>query len=253
MEIGAITSHIDVAQVVLYVFWAFFFGLVFYLRREDRREGYPLETHSGEQVDPGLIWVPAPKSFKLADGRTVYAPNDRQETRKINAEQITPVSGSPWVPKGDPMKDGVGPAAWAEREDIPDVTIDGHPRIVPMRSTSEVAIAEGDPDPRGMPVLDADRNIAGTVADIWVDHSEHMIRYLEVETDGGRCLLPMTFALVDRRRKQVTVESILAEQFSSVPQTKNPDQVTRLEEDQIAAYYGSGHLYATPDRQEPLI
>ena len=40
---GAITSHIDVAQVVLYAFWIFFAGLIFYLRREDRREGYPLE------------------------------------------------------------------------------------------------------------------------------------------------------------------------------------------------------------------
>ena len=44
MEIGAITSNIDVAQVVLYVFWIFFAGLIFYLRQEDRREGYPLEA-----------------------------------------------------------------------------------------------------------------------------------------------------------------------------------------------------------------
>ncbi len=33
---GAITSYIDVAQVVLYAFWIFFAGLIFYLRREDR-------------------------------------------------------------------------------------------------------------------------------------------------------------------------------------------------------------------------
>ena len=38
METGAITSHIDVAQVVLYAFWAFFAGLVYYLQRESRRE-----------------------------------------------------------------------------------------------------------------------------------------------------------------------------------------------------------------------
>ena len=35
MPKGAITQYIDVAQVVLYVFWVFFFGLIFYLRRED--------------------------------------------------------------------------------------------------------------------------------------------------------------------------------------------------------------------------
>ena len=35
MHRGAITDYIDVAQVVLYVFWAFFAGLIVYLRRED--------------------------------------------------------------------------------------------------------------------------------------------------------------------------------------------------------------------------
>ena len=42
METGAITGYIDVAQLVLYAFWIFFVGLIFYLRREDKREGYPL-------------------------------------------------------------------------------------------------------------------------------------------------------------------------------------------------------------------
>ena len=44
MPCGAITGYIDVAQLVLYAFWIFFAGLIFYLRREDKREGYPLES-----------------------------------------------------------------------------------------------------------------------------------------------------------------------------------------------------------------
>ncbi|HKK51252.1 MAG TPA: photosynthetic reaction center subunit H, partial [Myxococcota bacterium] len=32
MPTGALTGYIDVAQVVLYVFWIFFAGLIFYLR-----------------------------------------------------------------------------------------------------------------------------------------------------------------------------------------------------------------------------
>ncbi|HEY5309302.1 MAG TPA: photosynthetic reaction center subunit H, partial [Casimicrobiaceae bacterium] len=44
MHAGAITSYIDVAQIALYAFWIFFAGLIFYLRREDKREGYPLES-----------------------------------------------------------------------------------------------------------------------------------------------------------------------------------------------------------------
>jgi photosynthetic reaction center H subunit len=38
------TSYIDLAQVVLYLFIAFFLGLVYYLHRENKREGYPLEN-----------------------------------------------------------------------------------------------------------------------------------------------------------------------------------------------------------------
>ena len=34
--------NVDVTQIVLYAFWLFFAGLVYYLRREDKREGYPL-------------------------------------------------------------------------------------------------------------------------------------------------------------------------------------------------------------------
>ena len=46
MPTGAITGYVDVAQLVLYAFFLFFAGLVFYLRREDRREGYPLENEA---------------------------------------------------------------------------------------------------------------------------------------------------------------------------------------------------------------
>ena len=35
--------------------------------------------------------------------------------------------------------------------------------------------------------------------------------------------------------------------------TKLAEQVTLLEEEKIMAYYGAGTLYATPQRQEPLL
>ena len=38
-----------------------------------------------------------------------------------------------------------------------------------------------------------------------------------------------------------------------MPGIRNPDSVTLLEEDKIMAYYGGGTLYATPQRQEPLL
>jgi hypothetical protein len=50
METGAITSYIDVAQVVLYAFWIFFAGLIYYLHQEDKREGYPLLSDRSDRV-----------------------------------------------------------------------------------------------------------------------------------------------------------------------------------------------------------
>ena len=56
--------HLDGAQIVLYAFWLFFFGLIYYLRREDKREGYPLESERGPVQ--GFPAVPETKVFRPA-------------------------------------------------------------------------------------------------------------------------------------------------------------------------------------------
>lgn len=63
-----ITEYIDFAQIALYAFWIFFAGLVFYLRREDKREGYPLhsdrtERTGGRVVVQGFPAVPPRKKY----------------------------------------------------------------------------------------------------------------------------------------------------------------------------------------------
>jgi photosynthetic reaction center H subunit len=89
------------------------------------------------------------------------------------------------------------------------------------------------------------------VVDLWVDRSEILFRYLEVQLPDTRTvLLPVPFCRI--KASGVTVGAVLAAQFANVPQLRNPDQVTLLEEEKIAAYYGGGLLYATPDIQEPL-
>ena len=44
MPPASFTGTFDLAELAFYVFVLFFLGLVYYLRREDKREGYPLET-----------------------------------------------------------------------------------------------------------------------------------------------------------------------------------------------------------------
>jgi photosynthetic reaction center H subunit len=151
------------------------------------------------------------------------------------------------------MLAGVGPGAWAERADVPDAMAHGEPRIVPLRVAPDYGVSERDHDPRGMPVLGADGVQAGTVADLWIDKSEQIFRYLEVQlADSTRkVLLPMTCSRIKSDR--VKVHSILGSQFANVPGTASQDQITLLEEDKVMAYYGAGTLYATPSRAEPLL
>ena len=52
---------------------------------------------------------------------------------------------------------------------------------------------------------------------------------------------------------KVNVASILSDQFADVPALKSADRVTMYEEERVVAYYGAGHLYATPERSEPLL
>lgn len=259
MEIGSIINNFDVAQVTLYAFWIFFAGLIIYLRREDKREGYPLDTELPERVEfHGFPRTPEPKTFLLEDGSKRKAPRPEQ-TREIAAEPTAPWMGAPLVPTGDPLRDGVGPASYALRDEVPDLNHDGKPKIMPMRLATKFSVVAEDRDPRGLNVIAADKKIAGMVTDIWVDRGEPQIRYLEValkESVATRnVLLPIGFARFTGGPWQhhVKVKSLLAEQFAHVPSTKNPNEITRREEDQICAYYGGGHLYAHPLRQEPFL
>jgi photosynthetic reaction center H subunit len=252
-------AYLDVAQVTLYVFWIFFACLIFYLRREDKREGYPLEsTSSGGGIAHGFLpHEPDPKQYLLRDGHIATLPNHKNDRREVALAPIAVWPGAPMEPTGNPMIDGVGPGSWADREDVPELTMENVPCIVPLRVAEGTYLEPRDPDPRGMKVIGADNEIGGVVTDVWVDRAEALIRYLEVEvtaaTGTKKVLLPMPFALVNHKRGRVTVDAILGSQFANVPVTKSPDQVTKLEEDRIVGYYGAGTLYATPDRQEPFL
>lgn len=247
---GTIVGSIDLAQVVLYAFWIFFAGLIFYLRREDKREGYPLESdRGGRVVVQGFPAIPTPKAFRMASGETFYRPDRKGDARPVNAQPIARWPGAPLEPNGDPMLAAVGPGSYAAREDRPELSPEGHPLIVPMRVEPRATIAARDADPRGMQVVGADRASAGVVADVWVDRGEPQIRYLEVATTSGkRVLVPIVFAKIDGAAKKVHVDAILARQFDAAPTPAAADQITKLEEDRISGYFGGGLLYATPKR-----
>jgi photosynthetic reaction center H subunit len=145
---------------------------------------------------------------------------------------------------------------------VPD-SDDGHggPKLAPMRIAHDFYISEEDPDPRGMPAVGADEKVGGVVVDCWVDRTEVLIRYLEIETPaplGGvgaprRVLVPMPLVRMDVAGKRVVVKSVMGAQFADAPVLANPDQITMREEDQVSAYFGGGNLYADVRRMGPIL
>jgi photosynthetic reaction center H subunit len=179
---------------------------------------------------------------------------------KINAVASDNYNGSPIIPLGDPMKDGLGPASYNPgRADRPDMTVHGQPKIVPMRVATNFWLEPRDPNPIGLPVIANDKQVAGTIIDVWVDRSEPQIRYYEVKLAGSEeiRLLPVGYVQWPNLGlwgcDKVLVKSLPASRFRDVPKTKNPDLVTLLEEDMITAFYAGGLLWGKPGRDQPLI
>jgi len=257
MHTGAITPYIDVAQLTLYAFWIFFAWLVIYLILESKREGFPLITsRSNERLD-GILPMPSPKTFLLRNGTTRTVPSLEPE-EIVNAVQLQNFEGAPWVPLGDPMQDGVGPAGYALRSTEPELTYEGEHRTVPLRVAHDHWIAEEDPDPRGWEVITADGLVAGIVADIWVDRAEVNLRFIEVELPdplARHVIVPgeLTQVKVRGHGGIVQVVSVTAPLLAAAPVPENPDFLSAREEDRIQAYFASGHLYATPSRIGPLL
>lgn len=245
---------IDLVEILFTLFWLFFIGLVIYLHRESKREGYPLvPDRPGNVTVQGFPAVPSPKEYKLAHGGTKHAPRAEAPEVDVPATPAGKATGSPLIPDGDPIGANIGPGAYANRSDTPDLTLDGRPRVVPMRSNASLHVDSRDPDPRGMSVVAADGVEVGKVTDAWIDLAEPQIYYLEVAGAGRSIIVPFNFTDLDKSSGTLRVDALYSHQFANVPALKSPDQITLLEEDKICGYFAGGLLYADPQRQEPCL
>ena len=249
-------GRVDLASVAIWGFWIFFALLIYYLQTENMREGYPLEKDEGGAApNQGPFPLPSAKTFKLPHGRgEVTVPDMQPEDRELALERTSLAAGSPFEPTGNPMLDGVGPASWAPRRDLPELDGKGHPKIVPMASLDTFSVSAGK-DPRGLTVQGGDDSVIGTISDMWIDEPEQMVRYLEIELNaengGGKRLVPIQMAKI--RWDRVKVRALFGGQFADIPQTKSATQITLLEEDKISGYVAGGTLYASELRQAPQL
>ena len=246
---------IDLVEILFTLFWLFFIGLVLYLHREGKREGYPLVTsrHSDRVTVQGFPAIPPAKEYKLMHGGTQLAPREEAPEIDVPGEPASNAFGAPLIPSGDAIGSNIGPGSYGNRSDTPILTPDGHPRIVPMRTDDALYVDSKDPDPRGMPVFGADDVEVGKVTDAWIDLAEPQIYYLEVAAGGRSIMVPFDFASFDKSRSKLTVNALYSHQFANVPGLKSPDQITAREEDRIVGYFGGGLLFADEKRQEPII
>jgi photosynthetic reaction center H subunit len=251
---SGLLASIDLVEILFTLFWVFFIALVLYLHRESKREGYPLVSDRSEHITvQGFPAMPAPKEYRLDSGRTVLAPRDEKPELDVGGEPAGYGTGAPLIPTGDPMLAGIGPGAYCARPDIAEETLEGDPRIVPMRLHPGFDVDASCTDPRGMPVDGADGEQVGTVSDCWIDLAEPQIYYLEVDHGGRNVLVPFGFAEIDKGAGRIRVNAIYSHQFANAPTLASPNQVTLREEDRIVGYFGGGLMFADEKRGEPIL
>lgn len=244
-------ANIDLVEILFTGFWIFFIGLVLYLHRESKREGYPLVSDRSDSITvQGFPSMPSPKTYHLEGGRTVTAPRNEGADTDFQAKPAAAHPGAPLDPTGDPLLARFGPGAWSKRPDIFETTLEGKPRIVPLRVADGFHVDAKDTDPRGLPVIAADGEKVGEVSDVWIDLAEPQIYFLEVATSGGSKMVPFGFA--EMSSGSVRVNALYSHQWANVPEIASPNQITLLEEDKIMGYFGGGLMFADDQRGEPL-
>ena len=203
-------------------------------------------THLGmEEHDVSL--VKEAKRYRLLDGSVVQMPH-YEEPSAMRAEAVNFHLGRPLIPVGDPMTAEVGAGAYTLRVDHP-FLCEGEPQVQPMRVARSWRVAQGDIDPRGLPVRDAGGRTVGVVGDLWVDRGTKTLRYLEVRLealaeDVRPVLVPIYHTGITRHR--VKVLRMYAGHLAIAPRLRSPDEITAREEDQVNAYFAAALRFGHP-------
>ena len=166
--------------------------------------------------------------------------------------------GAPLVPTGNPMLDAIGPGSYAQRRDVPDLTMHGKPKIVPLRLAAGFHVDHRDPDPRGMPVLGADGEPAGSCQRAVGRPGRAVDRVLRSEPgrtvwQPSSVLLPVNFSTLSRSQGNIKVKAIYAHQFADVPALASDAADHRPGRRQDLRLLRWRHAVCRCRRQEPFI
>ena len=252
---GNITELIDLPDAAFWTFFVLFVLLCIWLRREDKREGYPMRASpfTDEQL-LGFPTPPPPHTYLLNEGGTLQAPH-LYEQAPTHAVPLHGHDGTPFSPVGNPLLAGIGPGAWVKRRMGPDLTETGEEIYQPMRVMSGWAIAPGETDPIGMAVFDRRFRPIGRVVDVWIDRGSNVIRMFEVlpppDLAVGPVLVPIYHTVIKERAREVRVTALHAHQLADIPRPARPTSITAQEHEQLNAYFAAGRFYANSPLTDP--
>lgn len=121
--------------------------------------------------------------------------------------------------------------------------------LQPLRQLSGYRIAREEPDVRGWPVLGSDGQL-GVIADLIVDVDAEDVRYIVLDHDGRRVLLPIGFIDVDVDAEHIMAPGLRTDDLPHLPAYRG-GTVERVFEQQardaIAEQLSGTRLYDLPD------
>ena len=263
---GVIGSQLDIPTIVFWIFVLFFLALVFWLQRENKREGYPLKASpfTPERIDGFPPMPTEPLIYLLNEGGSTQAPHHFPQA-PMHAAPVHRFDGTPLSPLGNPLLAGIGPGSWVRKRDDPARNERGELMLQPLRLLPEWSVLREDSDPRGMAVVDWRLNPVGRVSDVWVDLGAKIIRFLEVELNPAlgapngpsHVLVPIFHTDIAERTRRVRVTALWAHQFAEIPTLATPGIISGQEEERLNAYFNAGEFFrgspvVAPQPERPI-
>lgn len=99
-------NYVDGATILIWAFWLFFALLLIYLRREDKRVGYPLDSDREGVKVQGFPAIPDPRPTRVKHPALVDNPN-------AGRVAVAAPAGGPPASEGPPSE---GPADSTEED-----------------------------------------------------------------------------------------------------------------------------------------
>jgi photosynthetic reaction center H subunit len=250
-----VTQHIDLPQIAFWLFFVAFVAICYVLRRNDKREGYPLKASpfTAERL-LGAPLAATPVTYLLNEGGATSTPHDYPDP-PASVLPLYRFDGTPFRPTAGLLGTSLGPGAWVMRNNEPMLNEKGELLLQPLRLCEHWAVSEGEANPCGMAVFDVRWRHIGIVADVWIDRGIRIIKHLEIELraslGGARVLVPIFHVTINERAREIRVTALSQHEFGEVPMPAAQDRITAREEDRLNAYFAAGRFYRDmPDHKK---